>query len=320
MWVGYYIWNKVPNPCGYQSAQARGMAGEEGMAEAGGVAEAGGLALQPYREEAYILEGPQLPLERKAKTHRKEKGVRPMVSPLHLGCMVAAYNHHFAIYSRHRKQVNQLIPSVVWKAIYAHYLKQFPESLFQEESLKDRLRDRLKELKKGSPNEENSRTTGLPRDEALVVQLKTTDGSATKNVLKRRQSLIDGAAGGSSGTTRSIEIGVPPLLNPSPDCNNCAPNPSPTAAPPNPSPSFSAPIERMMSKSQMLQELFTSIALMARSFEASSEKREALFAAKLDTEVEKRKKVKISNLKNARDLGVISEEEFKQQVKEILNL
>lgn len=37
---------------------------------------------------------------------------------------VATYGHHFALYSKDRKQVSQLIPNVVCKTMYNNYLVQ----------------------------------------------------------------------------------------------------------------------------------------------------------------------------------------------------
>jgi hypothetical protein len=188
--------------------------------------------------------------------------------------MAAAYNHHFAIYSRDRKQVTQLIPKAVWKSVYTAYLEAYPDSQFAEDTLKDRLRETLKELKTtGTSNEEGSDKKVLQNDEALAQLKTTTDGHATtRNALKRRQSFT------------------------------------------------STPTDKAMTMAELLQQQSRSIVALAHQFQSSSEKRDALVAAKLEISNEKKNKVKISNLKAARDLGVITEEEFKAQVKSLLKL
>lgn len=99
-------------------------------------------------------------------------------------------NKHFAAYSQGQKQVTQLVISVVWKLAYAYYFVGYLDLLFQEDPLKDRLRDTLKDLKMGTNNEAHGDMTTLQSDEVLV-QLKTTYGHTTHNVLKCRQDLID---------------------------------------------------------------------------------------------------------------------------------
>ncbi len=47
----------------------------------------------------------------RAKVARKDKQQQAIVEFLHLNIMVTSYHWHFAIYSRDKKQVTQLIPS-----------------------------------------------------------------------------------------------------------------------------------------------------------------------------------------------------------------
>jgi uncharacterized protein YaaW (UPF0174 family) len=61
--------------------------------------------------------------------------------------MVVSYTGHFAKYSIGKKQVTQVIPSAIWKNVYLDYQKEYPNSTIAEETLKDWLRDTLKELK-----------------------------------------------------------------------------------------------------------------------------------------------------------------------------
>ena len=59
---------------------------------------------------------------------------------------------------------------------------------------------------------------------------------------------------------------------------------------------------------------------IARSMEVWIEGQEALLSLKMNIEIEKKKTTKISNLKHAKDLGAITEEEFKSQIRAILGL
>jgi hypothetical protein len=87
--------------------------------------------------------------------------------------------------------VTHFIPSQVWKNIYKDYKKQFPYSEFHPKSLKDRLREFLKELKIGTSNKQGMKRVTLQSDH-VIAQLKTTDGHASRNVLKRHQLMIEG--------------------------------------------------------------------------------------------------------------------------------
>jgi hypothetical protein len=77
--------------------------------------------------------------------------------------------------------------------VYKDYKKQFPNYEFQFESLKDRLRKCLKELKIGTSNEQGKERVALQFDHVLA-QLKTIDGHASRNVLERHQSMIEGTS------------------------------------------------------------------------------------------------------------------------------
>jgi len=253
-------------------------------------------------------DGDNLPIKHKVKVPRRDQRQRALIESWHLSTMAAAYNHHFAIYSRDRKQVTQLIPKAVWKSVYTAYLEAYPDSQFAEDTLKDRLRETLKELKTtGTSNEEGSDKKVLQSDEALAQLKAATDGHATtRNALKRRQSFID-------GTTHAL-ISYPTSSSIGADGPKSAP--SSTSGPS----STSTPTDKAMTMAELLQQQSRSIVALAHQFQSSSEKRDALVAAKLEISNEKKNKVKISNLKAARDLGVITDEEFKAQVKSLLKL
>ncbi len=88
-----------------------------------------------------------------------------------------------------RIEKTQLLLNVVWK-VYTNYFKEYPNSLFQEDTLKDRLQECLKKLKMRNSNDEDSNKAMLLNDEVLV-HLKVTNGHVMWNMLKRRQNLIN---------------------------------------------------------------------------------------------------------------------------------
>jgi hypothetical protein len=77
--------------------------------------------------------------------------------------------------------------------MFCHQLaSNYLDSIFVEETLKDYLWDTLKELKIGISNEEFLGKKTLQCDQVLEWW-KVINGDATRNILKRHQSLIDGA-------------------------------------------------------------------------------------------------------------------------------
>src|ERR1700737_3431555 len=132
------------------------------------------VCLEEDGHEVKDANGLSLP-PRPSKAPRREKGSRPIVDSLHLSCLVASYNIHFAKYCRGRKQVTQLVPSLVWKKVFKEYKNHYTNSLFVEETLKDHLREALKKIKTCTSNEDNSNKATLQCNEVLE-QLKCTDG------------------------------------------------------------------------------------------------------------------------------------------------
>ena len=92
---------------------------------------------------------------------------RSVVESEQLSVMVASYHQHFGKYSNGQKQVLQLIPNVVWKLVYVDFLQRFEDNLFQEETLKERLRDTLRELKTGTSNEEDSDRAAIQLEDVI---------------------------------------------------------------------------------------------------------------------------------------------------------
>jgi hypothetical protein len=136
-----------------------------------------------------------------------------MESP-HLSTMVAFYYKHFASYSRGKKHVTQLILVVMWKQIYIDYQLHHINLVFVKKTLKGHLHDTFKELKIRSSNEEGLERTTLQCDEVLK-HLRATNGHATKKILKRCQSLLDGSHGSTPSTPSSNFVEPePPMYNP----------------------------------------------------------------------------------------------------------
>lgn len=250
------------------------------------------------KEEA--IDKPSAKRKADAPSHRKDKTSRCLVDSSHVCALEAAFHHHFAVYSKDRKTVNQIIPSVVWKAVYSQYKRIFPNSKFQQESLKDRLREMIKEKKT-----ENSAQLGtekaVSQSEEVLIHLKSPDEYANGNDPRSRRFLIE-----------EIPTALGSVANPSSSRSDVPPTWLPNA--------LLASQEKQMVKVQMLQQKVPSTASLTTQFQDSSQKQDALLSAELAISLEKLNKHKIANLKSARDLGVISEEEFKEKVKTLLNL
>lgn len=117
---------------------------------------------------------------------------RPIVDSFHLSKLVKAYNFYFQEYSKKRKNILQLIPSLVWKDVYMLYNSSFPESPFSKDTLRDRLRETSKELKTSTSNIENADTVVL-QDDDVLTRLRATNNHAACNILKIRTDLINAA-------------------------------------------------------------------------------------------------------------------------------
>jgi hypothetical protein len=76
-----------------------------------------------------------------------------------------------------------------------------------EVTLKDKLWDTLNEFKTRTLNEEELERATLQCDE-MLQHLKVTNGHATRNVLKRCQSLIDGALMSTTSTPPLISLKI----------------------------------------------------------------------------------------------------------------
>jgi hypothetical protein len=286
------------------------------------------VSLEEDGDEADDLNELSLP-PRPSKAPRREKVSRPIVDSLHLSCLVASYNVHFAKYCKGRKQVTQLVPSLVWKEVFKEYKEHYTNSPFVEETLKARLRETLKEIKTGTSNDDNSNKATLQCDEVLE-QLKCTDGHAARNVLKRRQSIIDRCSPNtSSGDLECLTPVSPGAQDSSRGVRGSLPI------------NVKTPIEKPLTKAEMLSAQSRSFVAITNHLTNRNKRKEELLIAeaeerrtkaqanlarieseKLKGEFveEKRISQKVKNLEKARDLGVISEETFKLRVANLLIL
>ena len=82
--------------------------------------------------------------------------------------LVSLYTTHFATYNSGRTNVTQLVPGKVWKLVYEQFLREHPGSKFVEDTLKDKLREILKELKIGTSNKEGFEKAVLQPDDVLT--------------------------------------------------------------------------------------------------------------------------------------------------------
>ena len=149
----------------------------------------------------------QGPPQRPSKLPRCERAHRPIVDFVVLSSLVSSYTTHFATYSNGRTNVTQLVPGKVWKLVYEHFLREHPGSKFAEDTLKDKLRETLKELKTGTSNEEGSEKAVFQLDDVLT-RLRSIDSHATRNILKLRQTMVDqSSSGGNPPTPGQVQDG-----------------------------------------------------------------------------------------------------------------
>lgn len=62
-----------------------------------------------------------------------------------------------------------IVPDAVWKKVYVTYIQNFPHNILQEDTLKDRLRDALKEIQTGNSNDASGKT--CLQSDVVVEQL-----------------------------------------------------------------------------------------------------------------------------------------------------
>ena len=89
-----------------------------------------------------------------SSTKSRTKGY--LIDSVHLSLLVSSYHKHFNENCIGREKASsQFVPSIVWKLMYADFSKEYPNSTWKEESLKERLMCVLAKLKTNTSNEEN---------------------------------------------------------------------------------------------------------------------------------------------------------------------
>lgn len=236
----------------------------------------------------------------------RQRVPRAIVDSFHLASLVTAYNSCFAEYSSTRKNVTQLIPSLVWKEVHLLYRNSFPDSPFSEETLKDRLRETLKELKTGTSNVDNASKVVL-QDDDVLTRLKATKSHCGRNVLQKRSTFISALKSSQSNVnvTDSVDSGT------TQDDNS---EPTPTRQEASVGPTVSKGVSRAHvsnTKARSLRDQASGISAIAEVMRLAQESRQLLMQAKAE-------KIKIQNLKCLLQSGAINDADFKEKAHEIM--
>jgi hypothetical protein len=157
-----------------------------------------------------------------------------------------------------------------------------PNLVFVEANLKDHLHDNLKEFKIRTSNEEGSKKVTLQYDEVLEC-LRAASGHATKNILKRNQSLLYGSLV-SIPSTLSFNF-VDPIFH------MFNPNVSLNSRP------FTSDNDKLMIKAKMLQIQSKNMVTIIIRFSMTSNIQNIFLASKAEINNHELNKVKIIHLK-----------------------
>ncbi len=176
-----------------------------------------------------------------------------------------------------KKHVIQLILVVMCKQVNINYQLHHLDLVFAEENLKDCLHDNL-EFKIGTSNEEGSKRTTLKYDQMLEC-LKAPSGHATRNILKRHQSLLYGSLV-SIPSTSSFNF-VDPISH------MFNPNVSLDFRP------FANDNDKLMIKAKMLQIQFKNMVTIVIQFSITSYIQNVFLASKVEINNHGLNKVKI---------------------------
>lgn len=215
------------------------------------------------------------------------------------------------------------------------FLKRFEDNTFQEETLKERLRETLRELKTGTSNEEDSDRAAI-QPEDVIDAIRATDGHAARNVLRVRQSMLDARSpslgSSESGPPRSPEnVSSDHVQGTLREGSGAAVRRMRVASSTGPS-ATTQEKEKLMTKAEILAEQTKGIVTMATSYAHGQEHRESFMTArtescmaKVDSEkrkamffTAKAKSVMLGDLLKLRDAGVYSQEEFRAESKKII--
>lgn len=271
---------------------------------------------------------------------------RQLVHKDHVKVLVKSYHKAFAEFKRSRKGVptSQLIPSKVWKQVFKEYRKQFPNSSFKEDSLRDHLRLSLKDLASNTQEDVDDLGDDPDHDEQLMERLMATDSWKARNILQSRMDAMHEMAGLRKKTPASNSNSGAAASATSPESGGV------DGVPPTPSTTKEKPamVCKPPTKSQNLKDAREDMAAMLGEFRSMSEERRAdsnrkrllaekkvtLQEAKRHESEERRatlaeqrsalaeqaKMSRITLLKEQKALHLITEDQFTQKCKEVFGL
>ena len=187
--------------------------------------------------------------------------------------------------------------------MYSDYQKEFPDCQFKQPSLKDSVRKALRELKTGNSNEAGSEKAVLQKD-SVLQQLKMTDGHAKRNILQQREKIISNFSTGNRNAVCDLSSSQEEAQSDE-KTSGC----------------------QRATKAQTLELQAKSIASMSENFAFSSRSRSDYLEKKLEIldyqklQMERKlKRARLSDLKEAKSLGLVTEEEFASEARKCLNL
>jgi hypothetical protein len=252
--------------------------------------------------------------------------------------LVRAYWVEFAAFCRGRKQrPKQIIPGKVWHKIYHdHFKQEFPNSPLEEDTLKKHLREQLGEIETGTADDGH---TPVIQDEDIAIQLRNTDSAATRNMLRLRQGLVANASRTTPSPIPTPSTTIPPhytAFGPTgypfagssqevpPPSNigtsssaGAAPMHTPIATPTHGNSGTShlgntSLDSQKLTKSELLNRQSEAVCAIAKNFQESAQKHIAVMETK-------RIKHQLLILKEAKESGLLDDDQFKQKMKDLLN-
>jgi hypothetical protein len=223
-------------------------------------------------------------MQPRLKKARHERGSRMIVDSLHHATLTAAYHKYLYKYCNGRKRATkQIIPSKVWALMYEEYKEAHPASVFDQETLKGRVQETLKQLQTGTSNNKGEPTT-LQSSE-FFKRIKATDGHATRSVISIRHKIVKNTESSGYPPTGSVSNGSGSVVD----------------------------LDPVRSKSACLQLQTASIEKMSKDFAASVSNQKEFIT-------EKRVGAKLQILKLLMYSGVLSHEEFSKHARDVAGI
>jgi hypothetical protein len=159
-------------------------------------------------DDGLLLDDPSAKLPPRKKI-RSESVPRSVVDSLHLATLMAYYHHDFGEYSNDRKHAaKQVIPSKVWQKVYVSYKEAHLYSSFDEETLKNKVRETLEQLQTATSNTPN--TPAALQSTEILKKIKETNGHATRNLISLRHSFINSSSDVSGREVAAIKLTLRP--------------------------------------------------------------------------------------------------------------